>query len=347
MLIENFGVEVEFVTALIREAYAVGAEPIVTLRDNAVQRALLLGGTAEKWDREAKLDGQRMEAVDAYIGIRGGNNSYETADVPPDKMALYMKHYSTPVHSRIRIPKTRWVVLRFPTPAMAQLAETSLEAFEDHYFDVCTLDYAKMSRAMDPLVSRMARTDQVHILGPGTDLTFSIQGMPPIKCDGKLNIPDGEVFSAPVRNSVNGVIAYNTPSLYQGNVFENVRLTFERGKIVRAESSDTARMNAIFDTDEGARYVGEFAIGVNPYITKAIKDTLFDEKIAGSFHFTPGSCYDECPNGNKSAIHWDLVCVQTPECGGGEMYFDGELIRKDGLFVPEDLKGLNPEALKG
>ena len=346
MLIENFGVETEFVTSLIAEAYAVGAEPLVVLRDNAVQRALMMGGDAAKWDKEAELDGARMSQMDAYIAIRGGDNSYETSDVPQEKMKLYMQHYNKPVHGEIRVPKTRWVVLRFPTPAMAQLAETSTEAFEDHYFNVCTLDYAKMSVAMDALVARMARTDKVHILGPGTDLSFSIKGMPPIKCDGKLNIPDGEVFSAPVRDSVNGVITYNTPSLYQGSVFENTRLVFKDGKIVEATSSDAARSNAIFDTDEGARYVGEFAIGVNPYITKAIKDTLFDEKIAGSFHFTPGSCYDECPNGNKSAIHWDLVCIQTPEYGGGEMYFDGELIRKDGLFVVEDLKCLNPEALK-
>ncbi|MEG0268867.1 MAG: aminopeptidase [Clostridia bacterium] len=346
VLIENFGVETEFVTSLVKEAYEVGAQPLVVLRDQAVQRALMMGGTAETWDEEAKLDAQRMREVDAYIGIRGGNNSYEVADVPQNKQRLYMQHYNSPVHSQIRVPNTHWVVLRFPTPSMAQLAETSVEAFEDHYFQVCTLDYSKMSRAMDALVKRMEATDRVHIVGPGTDLSFSIKGMPAIKCDGKLNIPDGEVFSAPVRDSVNGVLQYNTPSLYQGNVFDRTRLVFKNGKIVEATSTDTARSNQIFDTDEGARYVGEFAIGVNPYITKAIKDTLFDEKIAGSFHFTPGSCYDECPNGNKSAIHWDLVCIQTAECGGGEMYFDDVLIRKDGLFVSEDLLGLNPENLK-
>ena len=346
MLIENFGLETEFVTALVKEAYKVGAEPMVVLRESAVQRALLLGGTAEKWDHEARLDSEHMSRADAYIGIRGGNNSYETADVPRDKMNLYMLHYNKPVHGEIRVPRTRWVVLRFPTPSMAQLAETSLEAFEDHYFDVCTLDYAKMSRAMDALVARMARTEQVRITGPGTELTFSIRGMPPIKCDGKVNIPDGEVFSAPVKDSVNGAIQFNTPSLYDGRVYHDTRLVFEKGRIVKAESSDSAGTNAILDTDPGARYVGEFAIGLNPYITKAIKDTLFDEKIAGSFHFTPGACYDECPNGNKSAVHWDFVCIQTPEYGGGEMYFDGELIRKDGLFVSEDLLCLNPEALR-
>jgi len=346
LLIENFGVETEFVTALVREAYQVGAEPVVVLRDNAIQRALMMGASAAKWDLEARLDKERMSAMDAYIGIRGGTNSYETADVPLEKTTLFAKHYGKPVHTEVRIPKTRWVVLRFPTPSMAQLAEMSLETFEDYYFDVCTLDYEKMSRAMDPLVERLARTDKVRILGPGTNLRFSVKGLPPVKCDGKVNIPDGEVFTAPVKDSVNGVITYNAPSLYQGMVFEHMSLTFENGRITKVEGGNTERANVIFDTDPGARYVGEFAIGVNPYITKAIKDILFDEKIAGSFHFTPGSCYDECFNGNKSAIHWDLICIQTPEYGGGEMYFDDELIRKDGLFVTEDLKGLNPDALK-
>lgn len=346
VLIEACGVDKELVTALIRESYAVGAKPTVMLHDRVIDRALMMGATAEQWQQEAALDAAKMREMDAYIGVRGGDNSYETADVPPDKMQLYMQHYSGQVHGKIRVPQTRWVVLRYPTPAMAQLAETSTEAFENFYFDVCNMDYSRMSKAMDPLVERMNRTDKVHILGKGTDLTFSIKGISAIKCDGHMNIPDGEVYTAPVKDSVNGVIRYNTPSLYQGNIFNDMCLTFENGKIVKAVSSDTPRCNQIFDTDAGARYVGEFAIGVNPYVTKPMKDTLFDEKIAGSFHFTPGACYDECPNGNKSDIHWDLVCIQTPEYGGGEMYFDGELVRKDGLFVTEDLKGLNPDELR-
>jgi len=203
-----------------------------------------------------------------------------------------------------------------------------------------------MSKAMDPLVDLMNRTDKVHIVGKGTDLTFSIKGIPAIKCDGKMNIPDGEVYTAPVKDSVNGVITYNTPSEYNGFTYQDVRFTFKDGKIVKAEANDNERINKVLDTDEGARYVGEFAIGVNPYINKAMNDTLFDEKIAGSFHFTPGSCYDDCSNGNKSAVHWDLVCIQTPEYGGGEMYFDDVLVRKDGRFVLPELEGLNPENLK-
>ena len=345
ILIENFGVERAFVVALVEEAYAVGAQPVVVLRDQSVQRALLMGGNSSDWDFIAQIDAERMRKMDAYIGIRGGDNCYETSDVPSDKMSSYMQYYNKPVHSEIRVPDTAWVVLRYPSPSMAQMAETSIEAFEDYYFNVCCLDYNKMSKAMDALVTRMENTDKVRIVGKGTDLSFSIKGMPAIKCDGKLNIPDGEVFSAPIKDSVNGTIHYTAPSLYQGVVFDNITLTFENGKIIEATANDNARINQIFDTDDGARYVGEFAIGVNPYITKPIKDILFDEKIAGSFHFTPGNCYDECNNGNKSAIHWDLVCIQTPEYGGGEIYFNDELIRKDGLFVVEDLKPLNPENL--
>jgi aminopeptidase len=249
------------------------------------------------------------------------------------------------VHGKIRVPHPRWAVLRYPTPAAAQAAKMSLEAFEDYYFNVCTLDYAKMSAAMDSLVERLACADRVHILGKGTDLRFSVKGLPPIKCDGKVNIPDGEVFTAPIRDSVNGVIQFNTPSLYNGVEFSDIRLVFKDGKIVEATGSDTPRLNHILDTDEGARYVGEFSFGVNPYITQPMLDTLFDEKIAGSFHFTPGHCYDECPNGNHSDIHWDMVCIQRPEYGGGEIWLDDELVRKDGLFVPQALRRLNPEEL--
>jgi len=293
----------------------------------------------------AEQDAARLRGCRAYIGIRGGDNACEGADVPPDKKALYNLRYNKPVHGQIRVKQTKWVVLRYPTPGMAQQAGMSTEAFEDFFFQVCCMDYGKMSAAMDALVARMQQTDRVRILGNGTDLAFSIRGLPAIKCDGRLNIPDGEVFTAPVKDSVEGTITYNTPSLYQGVTYENIALTFSKGRITRALAGSEP-LDRIFDTDEGARYVGEFALGVNPYINRPMKDTLFDEKIAGSFHFTPGNSYDECPNGNKSAIHWDLVCIQTPAYGGGDMWFDDELIRRDGLFVPEYLQCLNPNELK-
>lgn len=346
VLIETIHLELPLVTELIKEAYRVGAIPFVTIKNRTVDRALLMGATEEQMKMMAKYEAARMSDMDAYIGIRSGNNTSELSDVPSDKLGIYNKYFWHEVHGKIRVPKTKWVVLRYPSPSMAQLANMSTEAFEDFYFNVCNLDYSKMSKAMDALVELMERTDKVRIVGPETDLTFSIKGIPVVKCDGKMNIPDGEVYTAPVKDSVNGYITYNAPSEYQGFTYENIRLEFKDGKIVKATANNTERINKVFDTDEGARYVGEFAIGVNPYITKPMKDILFDEKIAGSIHFTPGSSYDDAFNGNKSAIHWDLVYIQTPEYGGGEIYFDDVLVRKDGRFVLPELEALNPENLK-
>lgn len=333
------------VRALIKEVYEAGGHPFVELKDPVLTREIILQAETPLYDLWEDLDLYKMKKMDAYIGITGPDNVNETADVPGPKMRAYMEKYLSNVTNE-RVNNTKWVVLRYPNSAMAQLASTSLEAFEDFYFDVCNLDYAKMSKAMDALVSRLEKTDQVRIVGTGTDVTFSIAGIPVIKCAGENNIPDGEVFTAPVKDSVNGVISYNCPAVYNGFTYENIVLRFEHGKIVEATANDSERINQVFDTDEGARFVGEFAIGVNPYILKPMKDTLFDEKIMGSFHFTPGRAYEEAFNGNTSAIHWDLVCIQTPEYGGGEMYFDGELIRKDGRFVVSDLEVLNPENLK-
>lgn len=330
---------------IVKEVYRVGGTPYPHYSDPKMERELLLGCTEEQLNLMADRDCLVMSQMDCYVGIRGAENVNENADIPSEQMGMYGRIYTSRVHHDIRVPKTRWVVLRYPNDAMAQLANTSTEAFEDFYFRVCNLDYSKMGKAMKNLVDYMQRTDRVHIVGPGTDLTFSIKGIPAIPCAGECNIPDGEVYTAPVRESIHGTLSYNAPAVYQGFTYENIKLKFENGKIVEATANDTIKINEVFDTDEGARYVGEFAIGVNPYILHPMKDTLFDEKIMGSFHFTPGNCYDEAPNGNHSAIHWDLVCIQTPEYGGGEIYFDDVLIRKDGRFVVPELECLNPENL--
>lgn len=331
---------------LVKEVYKAGGVPFVQYTNPRLLREVLLNCSEEQMSLMAKVDASLMEQMDCYVAVRGSDNIAENADVPSEKMKLYDTYYQTPVHHDIRVKKTRWVVLRYPNASMAQLANMSQEAFEDFYFNVCNLDYGKMHEAMKNLVEYMNRTDKVRIVGPGTDLTFSIKGIPAIPCSGLRNIPDGEVYTAPVRDSVNGVLTYNTPAVFQGFTFENICFRFENGKIVEATANDTDRINDVLNTDEGARYIGEFAIGVNPYILKPMKDTLFDEKIMGSFHFTPGNCYeDEAPNGNHSAIHWDLVCIQTPEFGGGEIYFDDVLIRKNGRFVVKELECLNPENL--
>ncbi len=333
------------VEALIDEISARKAFAHVRISDPRISRRLAMNATEGGLDVAADCALYQMKKMNAYIAIRGAENIFENSDVPHEKMALMSEKLKASLDWRVS--KTKWVVLRWPTPSMAQLAQMSSEKFEKFYFDVCTMDYSKMSLGMQSMKELMESTDKVHILGEGTDLHFSIKAMTAIGCGGQYNIPDGEIFTAPVRDSVEGVITYNAPSVYNGVSFDSVRLEFEKGKIVKATSpSNSKKLEEIFSTDEGARYVGEFALGFNPYITQPMRDILFDEKIAGSFHFTPGQAYDEADNGNRSAIHWDLVCIQTPEYGGGEIYFDGKLIRKDGVFIGSGIDRLNPEYLK-
>ncbi len=343
--IEAFDIPPEMMEVLIRKVYSVGGVPLISLRSEKVLRAFLRGADRETMKLVGRIEMEKIKSAQAYIGMRGSHNITERSDVPSEKMDLFREYWNGPVHMNWRVPKTKWTVMRWPTPSMAQQAEMSTEAFEDFFFRTCTLDYSKMSRAMDPLVDIMKKTDLVRITSPGTDLEFSIKGIPVVKAEGKRNLPDGEVFTAPVRNSVNGTIRYNTKTIYESRVYENIHLDFKEGKIVRAHGSDQKQLNRILDTDEGARYVGEFAFGLNPYVTRPMLDTLFDEKISGSIHFTPGNSYDIAFNGNQSRVHWDIVLIQTKEWGGGEIYFDGELIRKDGWFVLDELKALNPENL--
>ncbi len=346
VLIEAFDLPDAFVSDLVEATQAAGAIPVVSVRRNSVIRTQLLGATPAALELQSKLELFQMQQVQAYIGARGADNSSELSDIPSERMAMYQQVVVKPVHLDYRANQTRWVVLRWPSPSMAQMANMSTEAFEKFYFDVCCLDYSRMAKAIEPLKARMERTDRVHLKGPGTDLRFSIKGIGVIPCAGLRNIPDGECFTAPVRDSVEGTITYNTPSLYLGTTYQGLSFTFEKGRIVKATGDPADRLQAVLDTDEGARYVGEFSLGFNPHILHPMKDTLFDEKIAGSLHFTPGQAYTTADNGNRSKVHWDLVLIQRPEYGGGEVWFDGELIRKDGRFVVSDLEGLNPERLK-
>ena len=346
VMVEGFGEVTDLVKEVIKEVYSAGAYPFAVLRDHSVMRAQISGASDEALNLWAKYDGFMMDDMDCYIGIRGGANAYELSDVPKDRNGAYSKIYSYPVHHEKRVNNTRWVILRYPSPSMAQQSGTSTEAFEDFFFDVCTLDYDKMNRAMDSLKALMDKTDKVRLIAKDTDLSFSIKGIGSVKCAGECNIPDGEVYSAPVKTSVNGYITYNAPSVQGGVRYENIRLEFKDGKIIKATANGSSEIEKVFDVDEGARYVGEFAIGVNPYVNKPMGDILFDEKIASSIHFTPGCSYEDCSNGNTSALHWDLVLIMTKEYGGGEIWFDDVLIRKDGLFTLDSLKCLNPENLK-
>jgi aminopeptidase len=343
VLIDAFDIPDEFVVTLVRAVRAAKAVPFVQIHHARVSRELARTCDETQLEISSTIELARMKKMDAYIAIRGSHNITEMSDVPEDRMQLLMGKMRPVLDWRIN--KTKWVVLRWPTASMAQQAQQSTEAFEDFYFKVCTLDYARMAPGMKALKALMDKTDRVHIKGPGTDLRFSIKGIGAVSCGGDRNIPDGEVFTAPVRDSVEGEITFNAPTIYQGIAFENIRLQFSKGRVVEATGSNTEALNRILDSDAGARYVGEFAIGFNPHILHPMRDILFDEKIAGSFHFTPGQAYAVGGNGNKSRIHWDMVNIQRPDYGGGEIWFDGKLIRKDGLFVPAALQKLNPEYL--
>lgn len=346
ILIEILGEDgIPLAKEIIKRAEELGARAYFNIINYEILRVFLQDADKEQINMYAKYDVCRMKDMNAYIGISATSNNAELNRISKEKMELYNKYYTLPVHFEQRVKHTKWCILRYPNNSMAQMSKMNTEEFEDFFFNVCNLDYENMSKAMDNLKELMNKTDKVHITGNDTDLTFSIKGISAEKYVGTFNIPDGEVATAPIKNSVNGYITYNTETTYNGIGFNNIRFEFKNGKIVKATANKEKELNEILDTDEGARYIGEFAMGLNPYIGKPIGDTLFDEKIKGSFHFTPGDSLEESDNGNRSSIHWDIVNIQTPEYGGGEIYFDDVLIRKDGRFVLPELECLNPENL--
>ena len=345
VLIDVSDVPDGMVIALIRAIRRAKALPFTQVQRSRISREMALNMSSDQITVAAEIELARMKKMDAYIAIRGSDNSTEMSDVPADKMKMIASTMRQVMNHRIN--KTRWVVLRWPTPSMAQQAQMSTEAFEDYYFRVCTVDYGKMGKGMKALKALMDATDQVHITGPDTDLRFSIKGIGSVICSGLRNIPDGEVFTAPVKRSVEGHLRYNVPTIYQGTGFEDIRLQFKQGRIIEASAGrQTGKLNAILDADAGARFIGEFSLGFNPHVLHPIRDILFDEKITGSFHFTPGQAYEVGGNGNRSQVQWDMVCIQRKDYGGGEVRFDGKLIRKDGIFVLPALRSLNPPRTK-
>ncbi len=330
----------ELIKCLIREITQQKGIPFVRIKEPEVQ-ALLQELTTEKRIQElqkrATFD---VENIDCFINIRYTTNDFENSKMNADIRKKLGE--ATKESDYIRINERRWVLLNYPSKLDAYKAGMTTDDFNHYAIEVMNVDYEKMYQAIQPLEKLMRETDQVRILGPNTDITFSIKGMNVVPCCGESNIPDGEIFTAPIKESVNGIITYNTPSPYHGDVFRNVCLKFKNGQIIEATcDGNQEKLNEIFNTDEGARYIGEFSLGLNPKILNPMGDILFDEKIIGSIHFTPGQAYDDAFNGNQSAIHWDMVLIQRKEYGGGEIYFDHRLIRKDGLFVLPELFHLN------
>lgn len=349
ILLETTDIPSVMIECLIEAAARVGGHPVSILRDSRVSRAIQLRATREQMKLIGEWELSLMERVQAYISFRAFHNINELGDVSAEQRKFFDEYISKKVHLECRIPKTKWCVLRWPTSAMAQLFEMSTSAFEDFYFRACLVDYARMEKPAEKLRQRMLTANRVRIVGPDeTDLRFSIKDIGAVACYGRRNVPDGEVFSAPIKDSVEGVIVFNTPTTERsGKKFSNIRLVFRNGNIVVAscETGSQKDLTDILNKDEGSRRLGEFALAFNPVILKPMGETLFDEKVAGSLHLAIGSAYKEAWNDNESVVHWDSVLVQRPEYGGGEVWFDNELIRKDGIFVPEYLRDLNTDRL--
>lgn len=333
-----------FIEILIEEITKVGGIPLLYRLDRRIKRRLLLNSSKEMFEYYRDMVTPIMESCDAVMLIGGSMNDFELSDVPSSTLSEYSKIYVEPVHFNIRCRK-KWVLLRYPTYSFAQSSQMSSEKFAEFFFNVCTLDYASLDKKMDPLKELMEKTDKVRIETPTTNLSFSIKGLPAIKCSGQCNIPDGEIYTAPVKDSINGTILFNVPALSNGFEFNDIKLTFENGKIVDFDCNNKERFKEILDTDEGSRFMGEFAFGLNPYCKCSVKDILFDEKMSSSIHMAIGSSYEDCFNGNKSAIHLDLIQSHLPCNGGGKIYFDDKLIYQDGKFLLPNLVALNSENL--
>jgi aminopeptidase len=282
-----------------------------------------------------------METYDVRISVRGAANTKSLSNVDPSKMVLRNRAHSEVMKTfmqRSASGALRWVSTLFPTNAYAQDAEMSLSEYEDFVYGACMpeLDdpvgyWERFSEWQQRIVDWLKGKERVHVVGPGTDLELSIAGRRFINSDGKNNMPSGEVFTGPVEDSVSGHVTFSYPAIHQGREVTGVQLWFEEGRVVRAsaEKNEPFLLQTL-DTDEGSRYVGEFAIGTNEGITRFTSQILFDEKINGSFHMALGAGYPETGSKNESAIHWDMICDLRD---GGEIWVDDELLYEDGQFA--------------
>lgn len=342
VLVEYSFVDNNFLLALQTEAFKTKAMPFFKNINKELLKATIEMGDETMFNLMADFEEKLYNSMDAIILVHGEENMFDFAFVPQHKQQKFESTFGKRIHINIRLKK-RWVLLNYPTTGFALSSQMPTRDFRDYFFKVCNLNYQKLSLAMEGLKKLMEKTDEVKIVSPGTNLTFSIKGMPAIKCCGECNIPDGEIYTAPIKNSVNGKITFNIPAMHNGTKHENIVLEFEDGKVVSALGSHANQLNEIINTDAGSAFLGEFAFGVNPLITRSLNNILFDEKMSGSIHLALGNSYPDCFNGNKSAIHWDLILNQMPEFGGGEIYFDNVKIRENGMFILPELVALNPE----
>ena len=315
--------------AVYEHAVRAGAFPQVQFASAYLERALLMHGNDELIARVPDLERIGMEWADVAIGLRGARNPHELAGIPTERLAAHKRAQGA--ISALRTEQTRWVLVRVPNESFAQAADMSLDAAMAFFFDACLRDWEEESRRYRRIRDRFQAASRVRIRGRDTDLTFSTAGRTYVVGDGRINVPDGEVYTAPVDDSAEGLIAFEYPGIYAGRSIGGIRLELRAGEVVKA-TADTGEefLQQILALDDGARRIGEFGVGVNDGIDRFVGDILFDEKIGGTIHLALGRAYAECGGTNQSALHWDLVKDLR---GDGVIELDGRRVLENGRFL--------------
>lgn len=330
---------------LAKEAYRAvlqaGGHPHLFIKDEGIDEIFLKEANDEQLAVASPLYSHILNNFDCMISIRGSENTRRLSNIDPQqqqKMALANRELMATYMRRAAAGEFRWVGTLFPTQAHAQDADMSLDEFEDFVYGACFLEtddpvaeWQAMHKEQQVLCDYLAKVDKLRVTGPNVDLTLSTKGRTWINSDGKRNMPSGEIFTGPVEQSVNGWIRYTYPAIYQGREVEGVELRFEDGKVVGATAKkNEAFLHQVLDTDAGARYLGEFAIGTNRNIQQFTRSILFDEKINGTIHMAVGQSYPESGGLNKSGVHWDMICDMQD---GGQIWADDELFYDSGRFL--------------
>jgi aminopeptidase len=329
------------VIAIYKKVLQAGGFPFLLLSMAGMDEILYTTASDEQLQYVSDPLKLMVDTYDAHFYIQSDANTKRLTNVDPESIIKFrkgrhalMEHF----YERAGRGEMRWVYTLYPTEGHAQDAEMSLDEYSDFVFKACMPDlndpvayWKRIAVAQEKIVDWLKGKKHVHVTGPETDLTLSIEGRPFISCASHINVPDGEIFCGPVEDSINGHVMFSYPAIYQGHEVTGVRLWFENGRVIKATAEkNEAYLLATLDTDEGSRSVGEFAIGTNDGIQKFTGEILFDEKIGGSFHMALGSSYPESGGVNKSAIHWDMICDLR---NGGAIEVDGECLHKNGKFT--------------
>ncbi len=318
--------------AVYAEVVKAGALPQVEFQSVLLERELMLKGSHEQLDWVPELNAYGMEWADVYIGLRGARNPFEFSGIGADRLGAHKKAMGK--ISAMRNELTRWVLVRVPNESFAQQAEMSHDEMMSFFFGATLKDWEKEAEWYRAVQKPFQEARKVRILGKGTDLTFSTEGRTYEVADGHLNMPDGEVFTAPVDDSAEGVISFEFPGVYFGARVPGIRLEFAHGQVTNATAdANQELLDQLIGMDAGANRIGEFGIGVNSGIDRFCYDILYDEKIGGTIHIALGRAYAECGGVNQSALHWDIIKDLRQE---GEIHLDGRKIFEKGRFLFAD-----------